>query len=148
MERRCMIQPTGWFLGPYWHVLTWLAFCTKVGSATSGHSRATTYSMRYALSPSSASTTPPTLSDFSDKGFSSRLPFYYVDMELCDLNLDCYIRGIWPLNIPNRNPYFNVENGGLTHVWSIFLVDWHLFTASTKSTETSNLVTVFSKFDT
>lgn len=36
------------------------------------------------------------------------------------MNLDSYIRGVWSLNITNKNPYFNFGNDGtLTHVWGI-----------------------------
>ena len=36
--------------------------------------------------------------------------YYFIDMELCDLDLDSYIVRKWPLGLPNSVPYFkNVD---------------------------------------
>jgi len=32
--------------------------------------------------------------------------YYFLDMELCDLNLEAYVRGKWPLQLPTKNPCF------------------------------------------
>jgi serine/threonine protein kinase len=43
--------------------------------------------------------------------------FYYIDMELCALNLDNYIQKKWPLNI--QSWYFEKEINEIVTVWGI-----------------------------
>lgn len=51
-----------------------------------------------------------------------RLPrssYYYIDMELCDLNLDQYIQKKWPPHIHPEGRYFGVSRNDISIAWAI-----------------------------
>jgi serine/threonine protein kinase len=46
-----------------------------------------------------------------------RSTFYYVDMELCQLDLDQYIRNLWPPSVIGRSRYFMHAETDMKLIW-------------------------------
>jgi ankyrin repeat protein/serine/threonine protein kinase len=50
---------------------------------------------------------------------------YYIDMELCDINLETYIQNRSSINLPFHNPVFVSEDSGL-HVSNLWTIGSHI----------------------
>jgi serine/threonine protein kinase len=56
--------------------------------------------------------------DYVDNGRKT----YYIDMELCDINLRTFIDGVWTRELINEMPYFTIDlppRLKIAQLWSI-----------------------------
>jgi serine/threonine protein kinase len=50
---------------------------------------------------------------------------YYIDMELCDINLETYIQTRSSIELPFHEPAFVSEDSGL-HTWNLWTIGSHI----------------------
>lgn len=55
--------------------------------------------------------------------------YYYIDMELCDLNLKDFIRGNWHCSLSDFSPFFNADISEWTRMIDVWKIMAHITSA-------------------